>query len=238
MPTFHIILVEPKYQGNIGAVARVMKNFGFNNLVLVKPPELGGEARAMAMHAQDILESAKIVHDFHRLKEKFDFLIATSSVIASDKNPYRTPIFPEHLENSLRIDGDIGIVFGREDHGLLNDEIDLCDILLSIPTSKEYPALNLSHSVAIILYELSKQQKREEIKHLKKFQETDRITKEILLKNFDKLVDILFVDKREFSRRITKKTFRQLLGRAFISSREVSTLIGFFRRANERIRKE
>ncbi|HIE34367.1 MAG TPA: RNA methyltransferase, partial [Candidatus Altiarchaeales archaeon] len=41
MPTFHIILVEPKYQGNIGAVARVMKNFGFNNLVLVKPPELG-----------------------------------------------------------------------------------------------------------------------------------------------------------------------------------------------------
>ena len=92
MLEFSVIFVEPVYQGNIGSVARVMKNFGFKELVLVNPPEITGEARAMAMHAQEVLGNAKILKNFSDLQGKFDFLIATSAVIASDKNPLRTAL--------------------------------------------------------------------------------------------------------------------------------------------------
>ncbi|RLI95003.1 MAG: RNA methyltransferase [Candidatus Altiarchaeales archaeon] len=233
MPEFYIILVEPRYQGNIGAVARVMKNFGFHRLILVNPPELSGEAMAMAMHAHDILRNAEILERFDDLIERFDFLVATSAEIASDKNPMRTPVFPEELENSTKIKGKIGLVFGREDYGLFNDEISKCDILVSIPTSGEYRTMNLSHAVAVILYELSRREMMGKIARMKKFERADGNSKRILLEKFDRFVDL--IHDNEFTRKLTKKTFRQLIGRAFISGREASNLIGLFRRANERL---
>ncbi len=98
---FSVVLIEPKYQGNIGSVARVMKNFGFSELVLVNPPDMGKEAIAMAMHGRDVLENAKIIRDFEEVKDRFDFLIATSAVVASDSNSKRTPVIPEELKNAV-----------------------------------------------------------------------------------------------------------------------------------------
>ncbi|MFH1126189.1 MAG: TrmH family RNA methyltransferase, partial [Candidatus Altiarchaeota archaeon] len=83
MADFSVVLVEPKYEGNVGSVARLMKNFGFKSLVLVKPPKLDKEARAMSMHGRDILEKAVKLKSFKQLEEKFDLLIATSSVVAT-----------------------------------------------------------------------------------------------------------------------------------------------------------
>lgn len=236
MPEFAVVLIEPKYQGNIGSVARVMKNFGFTELVLVNPPEIGKEARAMAMHGRDILENAKILKDFDELKGEFDFLIATSAIIASDRNAMRTPVFPEELKNAAGREGRIGIVFGREDYGLLNDEISMCDMLVSIPANPEYPTLNISHSVAIILYEISGFETNKKIAGLKKIKRADKIEKEILLKKFDELTDLAYGEG--FHNRISKKTFRQIIGRAFISGREAFTLTGVFRRAGEKIKSE
>jgi len=232
MVEFFVVLVKPKYQGNIGSVARLMKNFGFRNLVLVKPPKLEGEARAMAMHGRDILKGAEVLKDFGELKDRFDFLVATSAVIAGDSNAMRSPVTPDELGNSLDLDGKVGILFGREDTGLSNDEIKECDVLVTIPASNEYPTLNLSQSVAIILYEISRLSDR---KKLRKFRKAKKIEKDILLEKFNALVDSVY--REDFRRRVAKKTFKQLTGRAFVSGLEATTLIGVFRRASERKKK-
>jgi len=232
MVEFFVILVGPKYQGNIGSVARLMKNFGFTNLVLVNPPKLEGEARAMAMHGIDILKGAEVVDGFNELPGKFDFLVATSAVIAGDSNAMRSPVTPDELGNSLDLDGKVGILFGREDTGLSNDEIKECDMLVTIPASDEYPTLNLSQSVAIILYELSKASNR---KGLRKFRQAKTIEKNVMLEKFNALVDSVY--KEDFRRRVAKKTFRQLIGRAFISGLEATTLTGVFRKAFEKRKK-
>ena len=232
MVEFFVVLVGPKYQGNIGSVARLMKNFGFRSLVLVNPPKLEGEARAMAMHGIDILKGAKVVKSFGELKGKFDFLVATSAIVAGDSNAMRSPVTPEELGNSLDLKGKVGILFGREDTGLLNDEIATCDMLVTIPASNEYPTLNLSQSVAIILYELSKLSNR---KRLRKFRKAKKIEKDILLEKFNALVDSVY--REDFRRKVAKKTFRQLIGRAFISGLEATTLIGVFRKASGRKKK-
>ena len=232
MVEFFVVLVGPKYQGNIGSVARLMKNFGFKNLVLVKPPKLEGEARAMAMHGRDILKGAKVLKGFDELKGKFDFLVATSAVVAGDSNAMRSPVAPEELGNSLDLDGRVGILFGREDTGLSNDEIAACDMLVTIPASDEYPTLNLSQSVAIILYEISKASNR---KGLRKFRKAKKIEKDVMLDKFNRLVDSVY--REDFRRRVAKKTFRQLIGRAFISGLEATTLTGIFRKASEKRKK-
>lgn len=235
MTEFSIILVEPRYQGNIGSVARVMKNFGFRQLVLVNPPEILGEARAMAMHAGDILAGARIVEEFSEVKDEFDFLVATTSVIATDRNPLRTPVSPEDLRESVALEGRIGLVFGREDYGLYNEEIEMCDLLVSIAASSEYPTLNLSHSVAVLLYEISRQEMKEGCGELKKFRRLNLTEKKVLLDKFDSFVDL--VHGREQDAKLAKKTFRQLIGRAFISGRESFTLIGLFRKAVDKMRR-
>lgn len=233
MPEFAVILVEPRYQGNIGSVARVMKNFGFSELVLVNPPDIGKDARAMAMHGRDILENAEILKGFDELKDKFNFLTATSAIIAGDGNAMRTPVTPEELKNALGCGGKIGIVFGREDYGLSNDEISMCDLLVSIPANPEYPTLNLSQSVAIILYEISRLEINQKITKLRKCKRANKIEKEILLKKFDELADLVY--ENEFQNKISKKTFRQIVGRAFISGREAFTLAGILRRSADKI---
>jgi len=235
MVDFSVILVEPKYDGNIGRVARVMKNFGFEKLILVNPPEITGEARKNAMHALDVLNSAEKVDSLEQLRKKFGFLVATSAKIAGDKNNLRTPVPPEELSIALSAEGDVGIVFGREDYGLLNDEILLCDMNVTIPANPEYPTLNIAQSVGVILYELSRGKMRGKLT-AKKFKMLNYKEKEILLKYFDELSDKLY--DLDFENRLVKKTFRQLLARAFVSGREATTLIGLFRRASENTEKK
>jgi len=230
MASFSVVLIEPKYAGNVGSVARVMKNFGFSDLVLVNPCELGKEARKMASHAQEILENARILKNFQELTEEYDFLVATSAIVATDKNYLRVPITPKELKNSLSIDGKIALLFGREDYGLLNEEIKECDVLVTIPTSREYPTLNVAISVAILLYEISNLEK-EMKSEMRKFEKANLIEKKILIEKFNELVDEIYDNYPQ--KKIVKKTFKTILGRAFVSGREAATLTGVFRRAKE-----
>ncbi|MFH1403769.1 MAG: RNA methyltransferase [Candidatus Altiarchaeota archaeon] len=231
---FHIILVEPKYEGNIGSVARVMKNFGFTNLTLVNPPELGSEARQKSMHALEVLQKAGKVRDLAELQERMDYLVATTAKIATDSNPNRSPIMPWQLDNALKSRGKIGLVFGREDYGLLNEELELCDLQVTIPANPEYPTLNLAQSVGVILYELSKDSMTRKLDR-RKFREIDGERKRVLLENIDGMIDGIY--DREYENNLAKKTIRQLIGRAFVSGREAQTLIGLFRRAKEGLGK-
>lgn len=235
MAEYAVVLVDPLYEGNIGSIARVMKNFGVSELVLVNPPVLGGEARRMSMHGRDVLEGAKLYSKFSDVKKDFDFLVATSAVAGTDKNSMRSPVMPDAVSESLKTSGKIGLVFGREDHGLYNHEVGQCDILVSIPANPEYPTLNLAQSVTIILYELRKSEYEGKLRKRKKFRRLGRVEKNVLLEKYDDLV--LEILKGDYERRLAKKTFRHLIGRAFISGREAFTLIGVFRKAFERAKR-
>ena len=108
------------------------------------------------MHAQEIINEAKIFNSFEEALKNIEYLVATSSIESlNDKRHLRNAIFLEDLsENLLKINGNIGLIFGREDYGLFNEEIAKCDVMLKIPTSENYLSLNLSHAVAVVLYSL------------------------------------------------------------------------------------
>ena len=148
-----IILIEPKKSGNLGAVARAMANFGFDNLVLVNPKckKTAKEAIKRAKHGLAVLKKAKVVKKI----PKMDTLIATTAMLGTDYNIPRSPISPAQLSKIIPSKGKVGIVFGREGPGLTNEEVLACDFVCTIPSSKKYPTLNLSHSVALVCYELA-----------------------------------------------------------------------------------
>ena len=113
-----VILIEPSVAGNVGAVARVMSNFGFSDLVLVRPKcdHLSEEAQGRSKHARFILKKAKVVSALGGL----DYLVGTTSVLGIDFNIPRTPVTPKQLVELVRgkLSSDIGLVFGPEGPGL------------------------------------------------------------------------------------------------------------------------
>jgi len=151
-----IVLVGPKYGGNVGAVARCAKNFGLSDLVLAGSAPLGDEARKAAMHAQDVLAHARIVGGLEEALGGMDYVVGTTSVRTISKGHYiRAAITPKELAHRLNgVDGRIALLFGREDYGLSDEELERCDVVCRIPTAQGCPVMNLSHAAAIILYEL------------------------------------------------------------------------------------
>jgi len=156
MPEFSVILQEPKYEGNVGAVARCMKNFGFEKLYLVNSCELGEECYKRSKHAKDIILNAKRFDSLNDAMKELDFLVGTTGIVnVNEKRQLRNPKTPrEFVEYADHLDMRVGLLFGREDYGLYDDELIKCDLVISIPTNEVYPIMNLSHAVAVILYEL------------------------------------------------------------------------------------
>ena len=199
-----------------------MANFDFTNLYLINPCELGDECYSRAMHAQNIIDSAKIFNTFNEGVEGLDYLIATSSIESkSDKKHLRNAVLLENLSEKIyELDGKVGLVFGREDYGLYNEEIAKCDIMLKIPTSECYPSMNLSHSVAVVLYTLYINKKKES----KKKRTIGKIEKEKLFTFFSDLLDE--INYPEHKKKNTKIMFKRMMGRAMPSKWEYHTLMG------------
>ncbi|MBI5074896.1 MAG: RNA methyltransferase [Nitrospirae bacterium] len=151
------VLVEPKESGNIGASARAIKNMGFMNLCMVNPPsQLTDEARWFACNALDVLETARSYPDFRSAIADKAIVVGTSRRTGKR----RGMILPLEQGAKKIIErakaGKVAILFGREAKGLLNEEVDECGLLLTIPTSKEHRSLNLAQAVLIVAYELLK----------------------------------------------------------------------------------
>lgn len=149
-----IVLVEPAGPLNVGAVARVMKNMGLRTLVLVNPQcdPLGQEARQMAVHGVDILEAAQQVATLPEALTGCQRAIATTARVRTLSTPLELPdvALPWLLEESVTS----ALIFGPEDRGLSNVELNYAQRFVSIPASLEYPSLNLAQAVAICCYEL------------------------------------------------------------------------------------
>lgn len=148
-----IALVEPKLAINVGYIARLMKNFGLKDLLLIKPSFNMNEAKVFAMSGKDLLERAQII-DFAELR-RFDLLIGTTAMRAKSRlNIIRDSITPERLVSILQKNSNACIVLGRESTGLTNRELSYCDLVVNIDTLTDYKTLNISHALAIILYEI------------------------------------------------------------------------------------
>ncbi len=224
-----IILVEPQNAGNVGAVARAMKNFGADELWVVNPQcdMRALEAVHRASHGVDVLKKAKVVASLQLVRKKFECLVATTSKTGSDYNLRRSPLSPEQGAALLQGRKKVGLVFGREADGLVNKEIGLCDFVVTIPAGKEYPVLNLSHAVAVLLYVLFSATGGEHVASHITF--ASQKEKDVLLKMIEQKIQ-----KLPFSavskRRTQRLVWRRLIGKSVLTKREVYALFGFFKK--------
>jgi len=232
MATVRLVLVEPKNEGNVGAVARAMKNFHAEELILVKPCSLGEEARTRAMHGASVLKAARSVDDLDGALLGADLVVGTSGVdTSSEKRFARIAITPRDLAARIApMEGGVALLLGREDFGLFEEELARCDLLVTIPASREYPILNLSHAAAILLYELALVRTP---RHPPR--EASGLEKERLHEAFAALLDVTHYPSHKRAR--TKVMFRRLMGRAVPSKWEFHALMGVLQRATNRIRR-
>jgi len=155
---FYFILVEPLLPENIGSCARAMKTMGFTNLRVVNSKRHFNERAAWLAHGSvDILRGAELFSTLNEAVKDIDIIIGTTARIRRIKKHYLAPEeVAEILKQKLRIVTSVGIVFGREDRGLLNREIELCDVVSHIPMKQKFPSLNLAQAVMIYAYALSR----------------------------------------------------------------------------------
>lgn len=153
-----VILCEPRHPGNIGAVARAMANFGVADLRLVNPCQyLHPEARKFAANAHPLLGAAAVYSDLAAALDGLSLSVATTRRSGRLRGqPLDVTALPE-LVAALPPDARVGLVFGREDCGLTNDEIVLCSHLASVATCEPLGSLNLAQAVLLFLYELARQ---------------------------------------------------------------------------------
>ena len=147
-----IILVAPQMGENIGAAARVMKNFSLDDLRIVNPRDgwPNEKARNMSVGAVDIIDKAKIYNNLKNALLDIEFLYATTA-IARDMN--KATICSKEIPTDYPYDLKVGIMFGRESSGLSNNEIAIANKIVSINTS-EFSSLNIAQAIGIICYEL------------------------------------------------------------------------------------
>ena len=155
MEPFAIVLFKPKASGNVGAVARALKNMGLSDLRIVAPVDFNrGVAVAMAVHGADVLDSARIYPDLSAALEGCTLTVGTTC----RPGPYRSSAHElREIAGDLAIASranKVAIIFGPEDFGLTNEELKLCQRLVTIPTAPEYSSLNLAQAVMIVAYEL------------------------------------------------------------------------------------
>ena len=153
-----VVLVRPKVAANLGAVARVMRNLGLSDLVLVAPEAEVDDPRGrlLATHSADILDRARVVPDFDAGVSDC-LLVAGTSARTGGLFRRQTVGPPEEIVPRLLpalAAGPVALVFGPESSGLSNEEVARCHFLIHIPTDAAHPALNLAQAVAICLYEL------------------------------------------------------------------------------------
>jgi tRNA/rRNA methyltransferase len=224
MPEIDIVLVAPIYEGNVGFAARVMKNFGFSRLVLIDPCHLGEEAKARASHAQDILASAETC-TIEDIFARSNIVVATTGTVSKSVcRSMRMPFYsPRELKERIRdADGRISLLFGRENWGLSNEEVKRSDMICTIPTSEEYPILNLSHAVGVVCYELAGLP-------LPAYTLASPTDMGYLYRHIDRYLDT--IHHPAFKRENTMILIRRVLGRANLTIREASTLHGLLRRS-------
>src|ERR687885_1529993 len=234
-----VALVEPQYETNVGYIARIMKNFGYKQLYVINPSFEKEKAARFATHGKDILASTKI-STLKELREKFDVLVGTTALSAYSRlNILRNSINVVSLSEIIKnvgIEKDFCIVLGRESSGLNNRECEMCDLVVTIDTKTDYRTMNISHALAILLYEISKSLSEftlrdDNDKIIIRRSNTFATKQEIdLLINYVKEVaDRCGYD--EHKQHMLNSAVHRLLARAIPTSKEIMLLVSLFRKS-------
>jgi tRNA/rRNA methyltransferase len=226
-----IILIEPEHEGNVGAIARSMANFGFKNLIIINPKcDLNNdEFFKRAKHAQS---KGDINIKIKKRIPKYDLLIGTTAKINTDYNLNRSPILSEKLAEKIlpySTKQKIALVFGRESIGLTNKEINKCDFICTINSSKQYSTLNLSHATTIMLYELHKSMNKEKIVNIKLAENNEK-------KQIQKMINEI-IKKCEIKHKVNiqNKLWRNIFSKAILTKREAYGIMGLLNKIKNKL---
>lgn len=229
---FSVVLVEPLYGNNVGHVARSMLNFGVGEMILVRPvAPIDEEVRQRAVHAQKVLDESRTLGSLQQVKEEFDHLVGFAARVSTmDKAHRRMSERLDIVASRLSdLPGRVALVFGREDFGLSNEDVELCDILCTIPTQPSYRSMNLSHAVTVALYEATRAQ------HPKGAYMTmaTPAEREVLFGTWRHLHENLGFKAHRIQK--ADEMFRRIIGRAGITAWEYHRLMGPLSRSLKRL---
>lgn len=226
-----VILVEPAEGGNVGSCARALKNMGFSSFSLVDPRyEDRRMARKMAVHAQDVLDSARIFGSIEEATEDANWVVATS--VRSRTHPERKPpMGPEEFIARLQKlpqGSKAALLFGPERTGLTNPQLGRCQDILTVPTSDEFSSMNLAQAVMVIAWEIRKA----DLQPLVEPSRNQTVTAgeiEALVAHMRRTLDIIeYLDSQNPD--LILDDLRKVLSRADLDKRELSMLRGIFHR--------
>ncbi|MBI2412780.1 MAG: RNA methyltransferase [Deltaproteobacteria bacterium] len=229
-----IVLVEPQSPGNVGSVARAMKNTGFSDLVLINPCDHSADAAlSMACNAFDILKGARVFKTLDDYAAEPGVIVATTRRMGRTRYPILT--IQEATEKILELSAgnNVAVLFGREDRGLHNDEVKLADILVEIPTHEDYPSLNLSSAVLIFCWQVftAGNPKAEAVKV------APRAELEKMYVHMEKTLRALEYGDggAEHILESILRSFRRLFGRTGLMQKEINMLRGILTQVDARV---
>jgi len=227
LTNLRIVMVRPRGSGNIGSVARAMKNTGVNDLAIVGTARTQSFwARAMAVHGRDILAGAKCYPTIREAIADCTLVVGTTCRPGLYRSHSQTPreVAPAMIEAATK--GKVALIFGPEDHGLSNKDLEHCQLLITIPTNPDYQSLNVAQAVVICLYELY-------VAALTPGEDCgiERARAEDIERLFDimrpSLLKIGFLDSENPEHMLL--AFRRIFGRAGLEAKDVRILTGMFR---------
>jgi len=220
--SFSVTVVEPQYPVNLGHIARLLKNFGVEQLNLVRPKVDMSVARIYASHAEDVLENAERI-TFAQLRRKNDLLIATTAIPARKKsNVIRGAARLEQVADYVRASKSSSLVLGRDTTGLTNEEIGACDVTVVLNTGSKYRTLNISHAAAIMLYVISRVDRPEVVW-------ASRRARELFAESFSDLTIASRLPPHKV--RNMNEIGRRIAVEARLSDRQLLLMSGVFRKA-------
>lgn len=237
-----IILIETSHPGNIGASARAMKTMGFARLHLVRPKLFPhADATARAAGADDILATANIYETLAEAIKDCTVVYATSARFRTLSSPVLTPqSAAKEVFQNTKSQSSVALVFGRENSGLTNEELDSCNKMIMIPTNDSFSSLNLASAVQIICYELFKEDIRHHPTEIELNTFSEKVTNEEL-GNFynylqECLIGIKFLDPHK-PRRLMRR-LKLLFNRTDLDQNEYNILMGILAAINDKTRKK
>jgi len=237
LENIHFVLVNTTHAGNIGAVARVMKNMSIKNLTLVSCTDSApsSDAFATASGAYDVVNNAKETARLEEALQKMVMAVGTSGRLGKKRITAHVPeaVIPEFMEKAQI--GPVACVFGRESRGLTNEEMKLCTHHLIIPSDREFASLNVAHAAAIVGYEIFKMASRPVGYQVRTFQPASVNTREKMYEQMERvLTHAGFLDPSNPLRMM--REIRRILNSATMDERDVTIVRGIFRKIGNLVR--
>jgi TrmH family RNA methyltransferase len=225
-PEVRFVLVGPQTAGNVGAAARALKNLGFERLVVVAPEcdIASTEARRMAVDAADLLERAAVAGTLDEALAGAGTAVGTSRRVGKYRKPhYRLELFSQELAGLAQA-GELAVVFGREDSGLTDQELDRCTHLVCLPAAEAYPSFNLAQSVLLVAYELRRVEVMERAEPPQVVPASHE-SREAMYRHVERALRAIGFLAPETSETMMRR-LRRLYGRAGVTDEEVQILRG------------